>query len=209
MGPPAESGDVPRRIGVFGGTFDPPHLGHLSAARDVAAALDLHEVLWIPARRSPHKDDTPGSSGEIRLRMVAAAIEEDPLFTASDLELRRPEPSYTVDTLRQLSHSAGDLKPDLFLIMGVDQFRRFGEWRAPDEISRLATLVVMDREGASLASLDGAAPHGELRRIRVPVRRVDVSSTGVRAAVEEGRAFDHLVPPGVVSIIRSEGLYRH
>ena len=208
MRSPAEPGDAPRRIGVFGGTFDPPHVGHVSAARDVALALDLDEVVWMPARRSPHKADAPGSPGRVRLLMVRAAIGSDPLFSASDLELQRPEPSYTVDTLRRLWRSTGGGEADFFLIMGVDQFHRFGEWRSPDEIARLATIVVMDREGASLASIEADDPVRGLRRVRVPVRRVDVSSTGVRAAVQRGEAFDQLVPPGVAAIIRSEGLYR-
>ena len=94
--------DVPLRVGIFGGTFDPPHLGHIAVAREVGDALALDEILWIPARRSPHKQNEPLTDVEIRLEMACGAIEGEPAFRVCDLEIRRPGPSFTVDTLEEL-----------------------------------------------------------------------------------------------------------
>lgn len=192
-----------RRVGIFGGTFDPPHDGHVSVVRDVADALDLDEVLWMPAGEPPHKPDAGASPIAVRLAMTRAAAAADPRFRVSELEIGREGPSYTVDTLRELR--AGDVSggTDLFLIIGIDQYRAFDSWRAPDEIRVLAHVTVMDRGGTSLEgseTLEGV--------VSVPVRRIDISSTEVRARAREGRDVSDLVPPAVARIIESEGLYR-
>jgi nicotinate-nucleotide adenylyltransferase len=196
-----------RRIGIFGGTFDPPHVGHVSAACDVADALDLDEVLWVPAGRPPHKPDDVSAPAELRVAMAREAAAADPRFRVSEVELRRPGPSYTVDTLRELldaekAKAPGDEAPELVLIIGHDQYRTFDRWRAPEEIRRLATLAVMDRGGERLL----AADPDEV--VRVPVRRIDVSSTEVRARIERGEDVSALVPEEVLRVIRAEGLYR-
>lgn len=220
----------PLRIGVFGGTFDPPHRGHVSAASDVADALDLDQVLWIPAGDPPHKQDADPAPASLRLRMVRAATADDPRFRVSDLEMRREGPSYTVDTLRTLAEALRDESSsqvrdespsdvELFLIMGIDQYRSFESWHRPDEIRELATLVVMDRggEGADAPVVAGGAGSSDddvVDRaddedvVRVPVGRVDVSSTEVRAAAGRGEPVEELVPSAVARIIEAEGLYR-
>ena len=142
----APDGASPRRLGLFGGTFDPPHVGHVAVARDVADALALDQVLWIPAGVPPHKDPQFITPGSLRLEMTRAGAEADPRFRVLDLELRRDGPSYTVDTLRAISA----LHPgsEIFLLLGADQLRTFRRgWKEPREILRLATLVLMDREG--------------------------------------------------------------
>lgn len=197
-----------RRIGVFGGTFDPPHVGHVSVAREVADALDLDEVLWVPAGRPPHKPDDVSAPAELRLAMTRAAAAADARFRVSDLELRRPGPSYTVDTLRELlsaarAGAADDEPPELVLIIGHDQYRTFDSWRSAETIRRLATLAVMDRGGEGLL---GPTEPGEV--VRVPVRRVDVSSTEVRARIGRGEDVSALLPERVSRIIREKGLYR-
>ena len=189
-----------RRIGVFGGTFDPPHNGHLSVVRDVYSALDLDAVVWVPARRSPHKPDAPLTPDAIRLAMVRAATAQEPSSSVSEVELRRPAPSFMIDTLRALR--AEEPEAEHFLIIGVDQYRRFEEWKSPNEIRSCATLVVMDREGISLDQ-DGLPP-GVLR---VPVARVDVSSSEVRRMVRSGADITGMVSPGVALVIASERLY--
>lgn len=194
-----------RRIGVFGGTFDPPHVGHVRVARDVADALSLDEVLWVPAREPPHKIGAELTPPSLRLKMARAAANGDPRFRVSDVELRRPGPSYTVDTLRSVRSDRTGAETRLFLIMGFDQYRDFASWRAPDEIRSLATLAIMDRGGEGLGEADDGDREGI---VRVPVQRVNVSSTEVRARVGGGADISDLVPPAVERIIRDEGLYQ-
>jgi nicotinate-nucleotide adenylyltransferase len=202
---PAPEGARARRIGVFGGTFDPPHAGHVEVVRDVADALGLDRVLWVPAGVSPHKLDRPPSPAALRLEMARAAASADPRFEVSDLETVRPGPSYTVDTLRELRSRWEDA--ELFLILGADQLRVFATWREAPEILRLATPALMDREGEATTAVVPDLP-GMERAVHVPVRRVDVSATQVRAAVAAGEDVAALVPAGVRAVIERERLYR-
>ncbi|MEJ2206582.1 MAG: nicotinate (nicotinamide) nucleotide adenylyltransferase, partial [Gemmatimonadota bacterium] len=127
---PASEAGSPLRIGLFGGTFDPPHIGHVTVARDVADALDLDMVLWIPAGVPPHKPGEEVSSAELRLEMAEAAADADRRFRVTDMELRREGPSFTVDTLRATRREHPDA--DLFLIVGADQLKVLDTgWRAP------------------------------------------------------------------------------
>ena len=171
-------------------------------AQSVREALSLDRVVFVPARRSPFKDEGGSAPAETRLEMVEAAIEGDPAFAASRIELDRPEPSWTVDTLRQLS----ELHPDarLTLLMGVDQWRSFGDWKEPLEIARLARLAVFARDG------DAPEIDSELDVVPtvVPVRRLDLSSTELRARVGRGDSIRYLVPAAVQSVIQVKKLYR-
>ena len=189
------------RIGVFGGTFDPPHIGHVSVAADVADALSLDLLLWIPARHSPLKDQAPQTPDPVRLEMVQAVAATDPRFVVDARELERLPPSYSVDTLAALHDEYGP-EAELFLIIGMDQHEDFERWREPDRIRQLATVVVIDRGGRS-PSRDESSGF-----ITVPVRRVDVSATEVRARVAAGDSIADRVPPGVAEVIEREGLYR-
>ena len=200
---PEVRGDLPLRVGVFGGTFDPPHLGHVSGAREVADALALDEVLWIPARRSPLKPNEPLTDVEVRVEMARAAVDRESAFRVHDLEIGRPGPTFTLDTLRELR---GEVHPDteLFLIIGMDQYRALDAWRKPDEIARIATIVVMDRKGEGLSATVG---DGGPRRI--PVARVDVSSTEVRRRVGRGESVAGMVSPAVLAIMARERLYEN
>lgn len=196
----------PLRLGIFGGTFDPPHVGHVRVARDVADALALDRVLWIPAGVPPHKDAAGITDGDVRLEMVRAAAQADPRFQVVDLEVRRTGPSYTVDTLRALA--ADNPGAELNLIVGADQVRTFEHgWKEPLEILRLATLVLMDREGEAAPLVAPDLP-GMERAVHVAVTRVDVSSSQVRSQVAAGRSVADLVPAGVHAVMAREGLYR-
>jgi nicotinate-nucleotide adenylyltransferase len=185
------------RVGVFGGTFDPPHVGHLVVAQEVHWRLGLDRVLWVPAALPPHKRDQKITPPGLRLEMVAAAIAGDDRFELCDLEVRRDGPSYTVDTLRALrERNPGD---ELFLILGADQLAELGTWREPDELTRLATLVGFARAGDDAPGIDGA------RIVEVP--RLDISSTEVRRRAGAGEPIRYLVPAAVEWVLRREALY--
>ena len=173
-------------------------------AADVADALALDRVLWVPAGEPPHKPATSVSPADVRLAMVRAAATADPRFEVCTLELERSGPSYTVETIRALRREHPE--DELFLILGADQVATLSTWRDPREIARSARLAVMDRGGESAAAAAAAHP-AAAEAVVVPVRRVDVSSTDVRERVRDGLGIDHLVPAGVRTIIERERLY--
>ncbi len=194
------------RIGVFGGTFDPPHLGHLVAAQEIHWQLELDRLLLVPAAVPPHKRDREVSAGAVRLEMLRAAAGDDPRFEVSDAELRRGGASYSVDTLRALHDAYGGPPPaagiELFLAMGADQAAEFDTWREPDAIAELAALALFAREGQAVPELPG-------RRVaHVTVPTLEISSTDIRRRVRAGEPIRYLVPEAVEAIIEREGLYR-
>jgi nicotinate-nucleotide adenylyltransferase len=185
------------RLGLFGGTFDPPHIGHLVVAQDVVEALGLDRLLFVPAGVPPHKTDREISPPGIRLEMVLAMAAGNDRFGVSQVELSREGPSYTVDTLTHYRKQNPDA--EIFFVMGADQATALDTWQEPGRVVALATLVVMDRAGA------GVPPGGFLS---VPVTRVDISATEIRKRVLDGRSIQYLVPEGVRQIIESNRLYR-
>ena len=187
------------RLGVFGGTFDPPHVGHLIVASDACDVLRLDRMLFVPAAVPPHKPDGVVATPEQRLEMVRAAIAGDARFEADDLELRREGRSYSVDTLRELRERYPDA--ELFFVLGADQLRDFHSWREPGEIARLARLAAVARNGDPVPAIPYEVT-------RVPVTRIDVSSTDVRRRIAEGRSVRYLLPEGVAEVVREYGLYR-
>ena len=195
---------LPLRLGLFGGTFDPPHRGHTTVVTDVADALELDQVLWIPANQPPYNSLTVPAPVALRIEMTRAAVEADLRFEVSEIEAERGGASYTVETVRALRESyPGTI---LFLIIGTDQFLEFNAWRSPEELLHLAKLVVMDRDG--LRGRDHIPDVEGVEKVQfVDVRRVDISSTDVRAAVRDKRDVSALVPTGVAEIIFREGLY--
>lgn len=199
---PTSAADAAVRVGIYGGTFDPPHVGHLITAQDAVEALDLDELRFMVAGRPPHKPDQPLTRGEVRVAMMEAAVGDDERFRVSRRELERDGPSYTVDTLRALVEDEPDVRR--FLLMGADQFAELDGWKEPREIARMATLAVMAREGSDPGECD---PRTEVRYERVPVTRVDVSSTMVRERVRAGRPVRYLVPEAVRRIIEERRLY--
>jgi len=190
------------RLGVLGGTFDPPHVGHLIAARDVLDALGLDRLLLVPVGEPPHKPGGAVAPAEVRARMLEAAVAGDPRLGVSRVEVDRGGPSYTVETLRELR----DAHPqdELHLVIGVDQLEVFDTWRAPEEVARLAKLVVMSREGRDPRQV---APGVRVPHQLVPVTRVDLSSSELRDRIARGRSIRHRVPDAVLRIIEEEHLY--
>jgi nicotinate-nucleotide adenylyltransferase len=196
------------RIGILGGTFNPPHLGHLICAQEAYLQLGLDRVTLIPARIPPHKpvEDEPGA--EHRLELCRLAIQGDEeRFTVSDAEIVREGPSYTVDTLEELQSSAPD--NELFLIVGGDIAAGLPSWQRPERVLSLATLAVAKRRGTSRAAVDEAlralAGRERTRFFRMP--RIAVSSTMLRDRVRAGQPIRYYVPDAVISYIDEHRLY--
>jgi nicotinate-nucleotide adenylyltransferase len=196
------------RVGILGGTFNPPHLGHLVAAQEAYRELDLDQVMLIPAGIPPHKpvDDEPGP--EHRLELCRLAVGDDERFTVSDLELRRDGPSFTVDTLNLLrSQSPSD---DLYLILGGDIAAGLPKWHEPERVLELATVAIAKRRGTAKAAVDEALAQlkgGERARF-FQMPRIGISSTMVRRRVRAGQPIRYFVPDGVMHYIETHGLYR-
>ena len=183
-----------KKIGVFGGTFDPIHHGHLILARDAVETLQIDRVIFIPAAISPHKLDREPTSPAIRLEMLRAAIEGEPAFSADAMELERPSPSYAVDSVEALRQRHPGA--EFFFLIGEDNVARLPTWHRFPELSKIAQFVVLDRSG-----LNTAHPYPAVRR------HLDISATDIRKRVASGQSIRYLVPPAVEKIIRERQLY--
>lgn len=193
-------------LALLGGSFDPPHVGHLIVASDAACRLGADRLLLILASEPPLKERSV-TPAPIRLEMLRAAVADDPILEVDDRELRREGTSYTVDTLRELREElgAGEPERELAFLMGADQLADLHRWREPEEVARLARLVVMARAGEEPAEVDSGL---DVTYEKVEVPRIDLSSTDIRHRVREGRPIRYLVPERVREIIEREGLYR-
>lgn len=190
------------RLGVFGGTFDPPHVGHLVTAVNARHELRLDRVLLVVNNRPWQKVGTREiSSAEDRLAMVEAAVGDVEGLEASRLEIDRGGVSYTADTLTRLR--AEEPGVELSVILGSDAAAGLPTWERVEEVRSLATIVVVERPGSEECRL----PDG-WSWVRVEVPRLEVSSTDLRARVADGRPLDYLLPPGVIETIERRGLYR-
>jgi nicotinate-nucleotide adenylyltransferase len=215
-----------RRVGIFGGTFDPVHDGHLKPAAQAVAALGLDELVFVPAAIPPHKLDEPRTAFAHRFAMLALATQDDDRSLVSDIEMERDGPSYTFDTLylfRERHHRDG-----LFFLMGSDSFAQISTWHRWDELLDLANLVVLRRPTAWGAELLACVPEALRPRVthvapgavpghrRAPGHRIylldhepyPISSTEVRGRVRAGRPIDDLMPAAVGRYIVKHGLYR-
>lgn len=208
-------------IGIYGGTFDPIHYGHLRTALEVKEAVGLDEVRFIPSQIPPHRG-TPGASPEQRLAMLdAALLDTEPGFRIDTRELARPGPSYMVDTLASIRGEIG--AEPLALIVGLDAFLGLDRWHRWTELFELAHIVVMRRPGpaaefpvelqaqlGSRTTTDAAAlrdrPSGRIHF--VAVTQLDIAATRIRAALAAGRSARYLTPDSVLALIRHQGLYR-
>jgi nicotinate-nucleotide adenylyltransferase len=196
------------RIGVLGGTFNPPHLGHLVCAQEAHVQLGLARVMLIPARIPPHKpvDEEPGVEHRLEMCRLAVAGDEE-RFEVSDLEARREGPSYTVDTLEQLHSRMPDSQ--LFLIVGGDVAVGFPSWREPERVLSLATLAVAERPGTGRAAVERAIEQlrGGKRARFFDMPEIGISSTMLRDRVRAGGSTRYLMPDAVRSYIDSHQLY--
>ena len=184
------------RVGVFGGTFDPVHVGHLSIAQAALECVPLDRVVFVPARRSPLKDRGPLASEQDRLAMLRLATADESRFEVSTVELDRPGISYTVDTLEALAGEGA-----LYLVMGADAAGEFERWRRPERIRELATLLVASRPGAP-------TPPERQGVVVFDAPCLDISSRELRARSARGRSLRYLVPEAAVRYLEGHGLYR-
>lgn len=194
-----------RRLGVFGGTFDPPHVGHLALAEWARDELALDRVLFVPAGEPPHKRAARRSTARHRLAMIRLAVRGHAAFEVSTLELDREGPSFTVDTLMEMARR--EPSAERFLIVGGDMFDLFPKWRSPELILSLATLVVALRPEARSPRRTrwDRIGHG-VRWLGNPA--LDVSSSAIRTRAAAGRSLRYLVPDPVARYAGRHGLYR-
>lgn len=183
-----------KRIGVYGGTFDPIHHGHLILAREAFEQLELEKIIFVPAAISPMKD-APAAPADLRLAMLHAAIGKQDEFVVDDCELQRPPPSYTVDTIKLIAGRERDAK--IILLIGQDNVPGLSRWHRIDELKRLARIVVLDRTGTNVSS-----------DYEIIQRKIDISATEIRNRVARGLSIRYLVPQAVEEIIRQGNLYR-
>ena len=190
------------RIGLFGGSFNPPHLGHLIVAETLREQGGLDQVLWMPAFSPPHKTGADLAAPAHRLAMTQRAVAGNPAFVVSDLEVRKEGTSYTVETLQALqdAHPADAL----FLLIGGDSWRAFDTWHRPEEIMERVPLLVYERQHTNTR----VPPHlaGRVRIVEAPL--VPISSTDIRERVQAGQSIRYLVPETVRLYIDEHGLYR-
>jgi nicotinate-nucleotide adenylyltransferase len=199
-----------RKVGILGGTFDPPHIGHLWLATLAADSLDLGQVLLMPAARPPHKRRESVSNAADRVTMTRLAISGDPRLDISLVEMERPGPSYTVDSLVQLRAHLGQ-EVRLVLVMAADSFAEIETWREPDRLLELAEWAVGPRPGTPLPdrrALRERFGAGAARIHLLDGPSLDVSSSDLRARVAAGRPIRYLVPRAVEELITARGLYR-
>jgi nicotinate-nucleotide adenylyltransferase len=201
--------EAPQRIGVLGGTFDPPHVGHLWLAALAADALDLDRVLFMPAAQPPHKGERLISKGTDRLLMTRLAILADPTFELSALEMERPGPSYTIDSVTELKRLYPDTQ--LFLVMAADSLAQIDTWREPDRLLDEIEWAVGPRTGTELPGRSALEDRFGDRVSRIHLLAgpsLDVSSSEIRRRVAAGHTIRYLVPREVEELIIDRGLYK-
>lgn len=196
------------KVGLFGGSFNPPHLGHLICAQEAAEQLQLDRVVLIPVHTPTHRD-LPGDPGpQARLALCEAGVDGNQRLAVSAVEVERGGTSYSIDTLRSWSEANPD--DDLTLIVGNDVAAEFPSWREPAEVLELSRLAVVSREGESelLLSEELRAGFPDSDVVGVTMTRVDISSSLVRERVAAARSIEYLVPGPVAGLIETEGWYR-
>ena len=196
------------RIGILGGTFDPPHIGHLVIAEEAREKLALAKVYFVPAREPPHKKGEPVSPLEDRVAMLRLALDDHHFFVLSLIEAHRPGPSYTVDTVRQL---LDEFPPatELYFVMGMDSLAALPTWHDPDGLIALCKLAVLRRPGysADLAKLELEIPGIRSSVEFIPAPELEISSSDLQGRVRNGLSIEYMVPPCVAEYIAEHHLY--
>ncbi len=201
-----------RKIGIYGGSFNPIHLAHLRLAEEARERLGLERVIFVPAKLPPHKDPSALAGAKDRLKMVRLAISGNKKFDVSDIELRRRGRSYTVDTVASMRKRFGN-EAELFFLIGTDTIAELPTWREIGRLVRLCVLVPLSRPGSKRPPLSALAPtlgRKEARAIlarTVRMPEMDISASDIRRRVAEGRSIRYLVPEPVAEYIRRRALY--
>ena len=213
------------RIGLLGGTYNPIHLGHLRLAEEVRELFELKEVHFIPSLIPPHKKDETITPSHHRMAMVSLALRSNPAFIASEIELRRQGPSYTIDTLQELHQTYGP-KLQTYFILGIDAYLEIATWRRYQELFRLSHFVVVSRPGYQCKDIQQILPveiahefcynkkiNGYLHCCGYftyfrDIHRYEISSSEIRSFIREGRSIRYLVPEAVREYIEQKGLYQ-
>ena len=198
------------RVGIFGGTFDPIHLGHLAVARSIESSLGLDNVIFIPAGQPWLKADTPVSRVKDRVQMLRLALARRRAFELSTIEADRPGPSYSVDTMGTLQRQLGS-DADLFFLLGSDALMDIAKWKEPQRLIQLCQLVAFARPGFGLPTmeaLEAAVPGVSQRVVFAEVPQVNIRATDIRRRIAEGRSIQRLVPRAVERYILEYGLYK-
>lgn len=188
-------------VGVFGGTFDPIHIGHLITAASVRELRKLEKIIFIPAFISPHKTEIKNSNGIVRLKMVKLAIEGTGYFEVCDFEIRNEGISFTIDTLKMLKQKYSEIE----LIIGYDNILKFNSWKQPDDILKLAKLVVLNRTVKDEPEVKDIYYKSA---VFVDTPTIEISATDLREKVSSGRSIDFLVPQKVKQYIYNLNLYK-
>ena len=183
-----------RKIGIYGGTFDPIHYAHLILAREAREQLELEKIIFVPAAASPFKD-LPAAPAEARLAMLGVALEGEAAFVLDDCELHRPPPSYTFDTVREIA--GREPNAEIYYLIGEDNVPGLPRWHRFADLQNLVRFVVLERSGT-----DTKYSYPTVRR------KIDISATELRKRVASGRSIRYFVPPAVEEIIRQGNLYR-
>jgi len=188
------------KVGIFGGTFDPIHLGHLITAQSVKELRDLEKIIFIPAFISPHKSSAKTSSPEDRLNMIKLAVDGISFFDYSDIEVKKGGVSFTVDTLRELNKKYSELE----FIIGYDNIFTFHDWKEPDEIFELAKIIVLKRKSSHPPQFKDKYYR---QSVFVQTRGIEISATDIRERVKNRMPINFLVPPAVMEYIYKHNLY--
>jgi nicotinate-nucleotide adenylyltransferase len=182
------------KIGIYGGTFDPIHHGHLILAREARELFGFEKVIFVPAAVSPFKS-SPAATAQVRLSMLRAAIEGEPGFELDDCELRRPPPSYAIDTIQEIRNRKGDTQ--IYYLVGEDNLPMLQSWHRFNELRKAVQFIVLDRTGTPP---DHPYP--------VVHRKIDISATEIRKRVASGQSIRYFVPQAVEEIIRRDKIYQ-
>jgi nicotinate-nucleotide adenylyltransferase len=196
------------RIGILGGTFDPPHIGHLVIAEEARQKLGLAKVYFVPAREPPHKRGEPVSPLQDRIAMLRLALKDHPFFAVSLAEAMRPGPSYTVDTMKQL---LDEFPPatELYFVMGMDSLAALPTWHEPSKLIDLCTLAVLKRPGysANMDELEKKIPGLASRVVFIPAPELEISSSDLQSRVRGGLSIAYMVPGCVAEYVAEHHLY--
>lgn len=192
------------RTGLFGGTFDPIHMGHIIIAETVRSDFPLDRILFIPVGIPPHKENTQITAARMRYRMVELAVNTYAYFDVSDCEIRKKDISYTIDTVRSLRSSETWGKDDFYLIIGMDSLLELDTWKKPEALLQEIDTILVGRPGFEMETVDQRFRQ-HVTVVQTPL--VGISSTEIRRRVREGKSIRTWVPDAVATYIREKGLY--